>query len=497
MSVELLDDILSCPNLPSLPAVALRVIELTRNPNVSMKELATTIQNDQGLASKVLRTVNSSFFGLRQRCSTINQALVMLGLSAVKSLALGFSLVSCVHADGDDGFDYVAYWRRGLVTAVAAKSFARAVGHLKQDEAFLGGLLQDIGMMAMYRALEGRYLLILERTGADHRQLVREELAECQLQHPDVGAMLCQRWKLPDELVVPVKYHERPTAGPQEHADLIRFVAIGNIAHDVLSDDHPSEALSRLYARAAQWWQIPETMVDERLQEITVAAREMASLFRLDTGPFASAEQVLRAADTQLQEQAIREAESNRNSNPDSTIVAGGADRDPVTGLIGPIGFADAARRAFEEAKGSGEPLTAVHVGMAGLARADAPPPAGEHGLLRVATLLRKNFEPLGAVLSRMGDDAFVSLIPSSSTSEACKAAREFVADLDRSSAAWPAHDGAGISTSIGLATMDKANGAAFVRVQQLLGAAARSHEAAKAAGTNYVRVFIPRRAAA
>ncbi len=96
MNNETLEKVLKCPTLPSLPAVALKVIDLTSNPAVKMEELARTIQNDQGLAAKILRTVNSSFYGLRKPCSTIHAAIVMLGLGPVKTLALGFSLVSAI-----------------------------------------------------------------------------------------------------------------------------------------------------------------------------------------------------------------------------------------------------------------------------------------------------------------------------------------------------------------------------------------------------------------
>jgi len=119
MDHEIIEEILSCSSLPSLPAVALRVVELTSNVDVKLPELATTIQNDQGLASKVLRTVNSSFYGLPNRCASINKALVLLGLGPVKSLALSFSLIGSI-GDQDDGFDYQNYWRRGLFTAVSA-----------------------------------------------------------------------------------------------------------------------------------------------------------------------------------------------------------------------------------------------------------------------------------------------------------------------------------------------------------------------------------------
>src|SRR3982751_5373593 len=127
MNQDMLERILRCPNLPTLPTVAVRVLELTQNVNVSMDDLTATIQNDQGLAAKVLKTVNSSFYGLRRPCASISQAVVLLGLSAVKALALGFSLVSAV-GEADDEFDHVAYWRRGLYTAVAARAIAKQAG---------------------------------------------------------------------------------------------------------------------------------------------------------------------------------------------------------------------------------------------------------------------------------------------------------------------------------------------------------------------------------
>ena len=104
MNPEVLEKVLSCHKLPSLPAVAMRVVELTQDQKVSMRALAETIQNDQALTAKILKTVNSSLFGLRQKCSSINQAIIMLGMSAVKTLALGFSLVTAIK-DSTQEFD--------------------------------------------------------------------------------------------------------------------------------------------------------------------------------------------------------------------------------------------------------------------------------------------------------------------------------------------------------------------------------------------------------
>ncbi|MBK7404167.1 MAG: HDOD domain-containing protein [Phycisphaerales bacterium] len=355
----ILESILACPNLPSLPAVALRVIDLTADVNVSLKDLSQTIQNDQGLAAKILKTVNSSFYGLRQGCSTIDKALVMLGLSPVKSLALGFSLVASIDDPSDKGaFDYVGYWRRGLYTAVAARLIANRAGVDIGDEVFLGGLLQDVGMVAMHRALGERYSAVLEATRGNHRELVRQELQQLDLQHPDVGAMLVQRWKLPAELVMPVKYHERPSASPGSCADHVRCVGLGNLVHDVLTVRDAGPALRSLYERGKGWYRLESDVVEEIVSASAEASREMAGLFRLDVGPYTDASSVLTAASNRVVALA-REApgESSVSSHAPEGSVFAATDFDPLTGVMGPRGFESAIREGFRFALESNEPV--------------------------------------------------------------------------------------------------------------------------------------------
>ena len=201
MDTQLLDDILSCPTLPTLPSVAIRVLELTADPDVEMEQLAREIQYDQGIAAKILRTVNSSFFGLRRRCSSIEHALVMLGLGPVKSLVLGFSLVSTISGEEGDEFDYQAYWKRGLTSAIAGKYLAVQVENKTIiDEVFLAALFQDIGMIAMHRTLGEKYLEVVRETEGVHSKLAKLELDTFEIQHSTVGASLCEKWKMPYEI---------------------------------------------------------------------------------------------------------------------------------------------------------------------------------------------------------------------------------------------------------------------------------------------------------
>jgi two-component system cell cycle response regulator len=484
MNSETLEKVLKCPTLPSLPAVALKVIDLTSNPAVKMDDLARTIQNDQGLAAKILRTVNSSFYGLRKPCSTIHAAIVMLGLGPVKTLALGFSLVSAVGNKSSDGFDYSAYWRRGLYTAVGAKCIAEAA-HIKQmDEAFLGGLLQDVGVMAMYRALGQEYLKVMEATGGDHRRLVQAELSMLEMQHADVGAMLAERWKLPRELVLPVKYHERPTAAPLECAELIRCVGVGNIIHDVLTDEDPTPAMRKLYDKAAYWFNLTPGEIDNAVKRASTGVKELSSLFALDTGASADAEAILAKASAQSGDVAAEAAGISRGIE---AIVVTTGDTDPMTGLVGRIGFEKSIKESYgkldEEA---GMALVYIVLDKWRAVQQKCGIEVCDDYIADVAVLLRKHFAPVRAVVCRPSPDVFAVVMPRATSELAIAMADKFREDIASTPGPVPAGGGeaASMSASIGVASATRDG----CTPEQLVKAAVSALQGARATGGNSVR---------
>lgn len=413
---DLLERVLSCPELPSLPAVALRVIEMTADPHVKLSELAAVIQNDQGLAAKILRTVNSSYYALRQPCSTINKALVMLGLGPVKSLALGFSLVSSVNTNKDANFDYEAYWRRGLYSAVAAKAVADAARKPWADEAFLAGLLQDLGVMALLKSLKQRYTTVVAKTNGDHRRLTRVELADLEVQHPDIGAMLAERWKLPPELVLPVRYHERPTAAPKDHGDICRCVGVANTIHDVLTDASPAASLKLAYDRCKQWFDLDTTSVDAVLRRVGDGVKELSRLFQLDTGDYSDTEAILLAA---RERQLAISAQSLATSEPDAETGMGGllmssAGIDPLTGTLARSEFDKTVREAMIEGFGTGGETTLAQICVESHRKLCASKgiEAGDDVLVRTAASLSKRASRIGGKVCRVGTDVFALVAP-------------------------------------------------------------------------------------
>ncbi|HLO40967.1 MAG TPA: HDOD domain-containing protein [Phycisphaerales bacterium] len=493
MEVALLEEVLACPSLPSLPAVAVRVIELTADRNVSLKELADTIQNDQGLTAKILRTVNSSYYGLRTRCGSINKALVMLGLGPVKSLALGFSLVASQQIDPRSGFDLVAYWRRGLYTAVAAKSLAEAAQKNFADEAFLAGLLQDVGVMAMFQALGPRYRRVLMDTGGDHSKLVRLELEAFDMQHPEVGAMLAERWRLPKELVMPVRFHERPTAAPVDCADIVRCVALGNMVHDVLTDAEPSASLKRLYAKAEQWLKITPSVLDDSIKLVAQATKELSNLFKLDTGETKDVEQVLNKAQAQLTQMRPPVSASASSEDGLAKLLAADANIDPLTGAMARSAFDTAIKWAFGTSKSQGGGVGLVQVSVDSLESAQnrGGTELGDQILVGVATLLHKHFVPLGGVVCRLNGGLFSVVLQGVAKPAVIRATDEFRIDLERGWPGWRTQKGVaadGMSVSVGIASRDPKDAEGVGSPSELIIAAAKAIQRCREDGLIGVR---------
>lgn len=244
MSDSLVQRIKNCPNLPSMPAIAMEVLELAQRQDVDITQIARVITKDPALSGKILRTVNSSFYGRSQAVGTISQALVLLGLQSVKTLVLGFSLVTNLLKSRSRGFQHLAYWKHSIYAATAARTIAGRLSIVQQEEAFLAALLMDIGMPVLDAVLGEQYGAVCARAKT-HDELPAAERAAMGMTHADAGAVLAGLWKLPPLLATPIgKHHATADVTDPALRKLTELAHLAGRCADVFVDERAADPIA-------------------------------------------------------------------------------------------------------------------------------------------------------------------------------------------------------------------------------------------------------------
>jgi len=207
MSHPILNKIRSADSLPSLPAVAVQVLQLIHSDNVSTAKIAHVIEHDPALTSKILKVANSSLFGMTRQISSVQQAVVVLGLRTIKVMALTFSLVETINDNDPGTLDYREYWRRSLTIAVAARLLGAHVPSCQPDELFVTALLSDIGILAAFHADRQAYRQVLTDTNAAGVPIHMIEQRHFGTTHEQFSCMLLDSWGLPNQMVEAIGHH--------------------------------------------------------------------------------------------------------------------------------------------------------------------------------------------------------------------------------------------------------------------------------------------------
>jgi diguanylate cyclase (GGDEF)-like protein len=316
MDEQLEKRIRECQGLPSLPAVAIQVLELVRDPRSELSQLARLVSKDPALASKILRTANSSIYSRPAKVSKLTQGLTLLGLQTVRVLVLGFSLVRNLKNYKNRGFRPLEYWRRAIYSATAALTLAQRVHLDNQEEAFVAALLMDIGMLALDELFGEQYGKINEKARS-HSELVKLEESQLQISHAEVGGFLAEMWGLPAVLAAPMKWHHRPAE--VEDASLRQLAQICYLAGrcaDVFVEQSAATAIAELREYCRGQYSMTESDCDGLLNQISRRTSEIAPLFDIELNSGVSYEAILKKANDSViqmtlasQEQARREKE--------------------------------------------------------------------------------------------------------------------------------------------------------------------------------------------
>lgn len=265
-------------DLPSLPAIVHQLMRVTDDPNATAEDIQRLIMMDPVLASKVLQLVNSAYYGFSKRISTISQAVLMMGFGTVRNLVIGVSAVGLLtHKSSAYGLNRAHFWRHCAATAAAASLLAKrrlprqfAVA----EEAFLGGLLHDVGSLFLDSHFAVQHAVALAFAKREGMSAQAAESYVLGIDHVMIGRRISERWNFPSHMTAMLGFHHDPN--PQrEHFDMVALIHASDwlaweCGHP--SSEHPSAPV--LYPAVEEWlhfedgqWEMLKAELQEQYQE--------------------------------------------------------------------------------------------------------------------------------------------------------------------------------------------------------------------------------------
>ena len=301
----------SSSQLPSLPVVAVKLLDLSRSPETEIKDVIEVIRADPAISAKILKATNSTFFGFSAKVVSVDRAVPLLGTTVVTSLALSFSLVEAAMTSGPAAEHYSDYWKQSIVHSAAAESLSQYSEKGLACEFFLAGLLMDIGRLAMLKTISEQYLPVLKTARDDVRDLTEVELQVLGFDHTQIGFELMRNWNLPESLSTAVKQHHAgldQLTALQDDPDysLVQAIAVAASIGDYFCRSNKGQALERLRSLTSSFYKLSETDLQELLVQIKARIDQTAELFATNMADLGDPADLMAQANEQLSQLAMR-----------------------------------------------------------------------------------------------------------------------------------------------------------------------------------------------
>ena len=487
MNESILEQIRSCPNLPSLPSVAMQVVDMTAADDVDINKLADLITADPALTTKILKTVNSPFYGLSKNVSTVSQSLVILGLQSVKTLVLGFSLVRNLRSHEDSQFDYQSYWRRSIYAAVAARAIAIEVKLVQREEAFLAALLQDVGMPVLHIAMGTPYDTVVSEVGPNHQSLAAAEQQALGTTHAEVAAHLVTEWKLPPMLGNPIEHHHDPDSAPDELKMLTRVVHLAGLCAELFMDHVTPQIVQNAKDYAHEQFGLDDQALADLMATISDNTREMAKLFKVPVGDQRGYEEILSRANEQLIRLSLESQQQASKMESRARAFEEQANTDALTGIANRKRFAQELREAFARAKKFLRPLSILVIDADHFKSINDTHghDAGDRVLIHIASTLTEAARSMD-LAARYGGEEFVLIMPETPLESAASLAESIRAVVATEPFVYE-QTNINVTISVGVATCG--DGITFPNEKAFFRAADAAVYKAKGNGRNRVEV--------
>src|ERR1700685_2161963 len=483
-------------NFPSPPGVATHIIELAQDPDIEMGKVAKALSMDSALSTKVLRIANSPLYAQRRKSENLRQALVVLGLNATLTLALSFSLVKSLRGGKSNGLSYGLYWRRALLAATAARALADAMHQTLAEEIFLAALLQDVGMLALDKALPDLYAEG-ERVQRNHGALIEQEKKRLDVDHAHIGGWLMEGWHLPDRLHRAItRSHQLDlnlSADPAQIFD--RCVALSGPVADLFLLDPEQRQFAETALCAERALGLDKMAFGQVLGTIGAMIPETEAIFEAELLSKQHPELILEQAREVLMLRslhALREINTLRASAETASERALEVEeetrRDQLTGVYNRAYLEQFIAREFDNSMRHKWPLSIAFIDLDNFKQINDSfgSQAGDRILQATARILRGNTRETD-MIARYGGEEFVVVLPATDA-ETARSICERIVMAFRNTGHVIGSDQATVTISIGCAT--HGNQTLFNNVADFLKAADQALYTAKMRGRNRSVLF-------
>ena len=267
-------------NLPTLPHILVKLIEVCDTETDTIKEISEVINKDTSLSARLMRLVNSAYYGLPNRVNSIDQVVILLGTNAVKNIAISASVYQAFNKAKDSSvFRLKQFWWHSLMCANLAKRIAEKTAYTAPDEAFLSGLLHDIGKLVLWVNFSKKYADILQSSRGKPDLLLAGEI-RLGATHCEVGAWMINRWNLQSFMADAVLYHHEPVHRILDALPLVKIVFVANTLCSEAIEDTDAK-----FKTAEEVFEFARPEVEELISLAEEEVKEVAESLGIEVEP--------------------------------------------------------------------------------------------------------------------------------------------------------------------------------------------------------------------
>jgi two-component system, cell cycle response regulator len=458
-------------NLPVLSGSIANILSLTDGGESNLSQIADVIKRDISLSAAILRITNSAAFGLLRKVITIDQAVMLLGFKSIRNIALGVGVFNLFPPQEKDFLSKL--WQRSLVTGLAARELCVLFGNKRKEDAFTIGLLHDVGLVAFYEYDKNKASTLLKEIEDNGRMKLTDEKSYLGLDHVEVGRLLAERWKLPEEIIdVMSHHHEEPaenTSDKYNNDKLFQIIYLGSLAGDIFYLGKKTESIKKFAEGCQRLLGISSDDADHLLKHIHPQLMEVAAYFDIAIGSGQTYEEILSIVNEEvvnitISNEAIKHhltqafdreramATKLEEANKNLQILAS---KDSLTGLYNRQFLNELLAKEWARSQRYDYPLSLIMADIDDFKKINDcyGHQAGDMALIKIAKVL---FESLREddCLARYGGEEFLFVLPQSDLRAACIAAERFRRVVSELNISLDKNQKLTLSISCGVATV-------------------------------------------